>query len=213
MVKLLMQAFAALGFLFVSAIAVQAVYDTPDNLPDQVAPGVQTGSNQCRRRWGEWNPKANCQNLYVNNAYDFCLYGPKSSANVGDAEADVVSYCSRKGYGTRLIPPGTITGLQFLKTPSYVQLALVGDFTKIGVAPKDEGGELDHAGPDCECHHRCCVLIARGIIWLRADLFAPYIQPRGILKEHLHSHLRTPTVAHSRGVDTGTSSSVTMKLR
>lgn len=57
-----------------------------------------------------------------------------------------MSYCVKEGYGTRTIPPGTITGASFLKTPHYVQLSLVGDFTKINVAPKDEGGELDAHG-------------------------------------------------------------------
>lgn len=31
---------------------------------------------------------------------------------IGDEEANVVAYCTMKGFGTRLIADGTITGLQ-----------------------------------------------------------------------------------------------------
>lgn len=142
--------FALITVISSTATSVAALHDTPDNLPDQVAPGKQSGSNQCRRKWGATHSDANCQNLYVNGADDFCLFSSPYVANVEDVEPDVVSYCLRKGYGTRLIPHGTIHGLQFIKTPSYGQLTLVGDFTKINVKPKDEGSELDNAGPDGE---------------------------------------------------------------
>ena len=38
--------------------------------------------------------------------------------------------------------------MHFLKTKSFVQISGVGDLTKINVAPRDEGGELDPHGAD-----------------------------------------------------------------
>lgn len=52
----------------------------------------------------------------------------------------------KSGYGTRLIPDGTITGAHFLKTPSYVQITGVGKLTNLNIAKGDEGGELDPHG-------------------------------------------------------------------
>ena len=43
-------------------------------------------------------------------------------------------------------PDGTVTGAHFVKTPLYVQLMALGDFTKIGLVAGDEGGELDPHG-------------------------------------------------------------------
>ena len=44
---------------------------------------------------------------------DFCLWGaPKPNyGTVGDIEGEVVAYCTKKGHGTRLIPPGTLTAV------------------------------------------------------------------------------------------------------
>ena len=39
-----------------------------------------------------------------------------------------------------------MTGAHFVKTPLYVQLMALGDFTKIGLVAGDEGGELDPHG-------------------------------------------------------------------
>ncbi|PWN21786.1 hypothetical protein BCV69DRAFT_297995 [Microstroma glucosiphilum] len=132
---------------FASLSSVKAEFDTPHNLPAKSdGKNGQTGYNDCRKRYGDSHAKAHCQNIYVNSVQDFCIYGPAKPSKVSDVEASVVSYCTKEGYGTRTIPPGTITGASFLKTPHYVQLSLVGDFTKINVAPKDEGGELDAHG-------------------------------------------------------------------
>lgn len=52
------------------------------------------------------------------------------------------------GYGTRLIPDGTIQGAHFVQTPDYVQVTGIGDLTKINVPKGDAGGELDPHGAD-----------------------------------------------------------------
>ncbi len=113
------------------------------------AKGGQTGYNDCQQRYGASNPKAKCQNVFINSVKDFCLWGPPNlttSDTVGDLEAVMVSYCMKSGYGTRLIPDGTIKGAHFLKTPSFVQITGTGDFTKIHIRAGDEGGELDPHG-------------------------------------------------------------------
>jgi len=46
------------------------------------------------------------------------------------------------------MPNGTLKGVHFVKTPDYVQITGVGDFTKLNVRKGDEGGELDDRGAD-----------------------------------------------------------------
>jgi hypothetical protein len=41
--------------------------------------------------------------------------------------------------------------VHFVKTPDYVQVTGVGDFTKINVLQGDAGGELDNRGADGMC--------------------------------------------------------------
>jgi len=79
----------------------------------------------------------------MNDITDFCVWAPAPGGGVANFEAEVVSYCTKAGRGTRVIPEGTILGAHFVKTKSYVQVTGTGDFTKIGITPGDEGGELD----------------------------------------------------------------------
>ena len=50
--------------------------------------------------------------------------------------------------GTRLIPEGALTGVQFMRTSAYVQVIGFIDQTKINIADGDFGGELDPHGAD-----------------------------------------------------------------
>lgn len=53
---------------------------------------------------------------------DFCLWGPPEEGHsIEDQKDSLVAWCTKPGRGARLIPPGIITGLQFIKTPAYVQ--------------------------------------------------------------------------------------------
>jgi hypothetical protein len=52
----------------------------------------------------------------------------------------------KSGYGTRLIPDGTISGAHFLKTSSFVQVTGHGKLTNLNIKNRDEGGELDPHG-------------------------------------------------------------------
>jgi len=88
----------------------------------------------------------------VNSLDDFCLFAPpkpgKGSA-IGDSEVNArlsissisanagiqqieVSWCMKDGYGTRLIPDGSIHGAHFVQTPDFVQIT--GSFSSSGVS-------------------------------------------------------------------------------
>lgn len=59
---------------------------------------------------------------------------------IGDTEREEVAWCTKSGRGTRTIPNGALKGVHFVRTPDYVQVTGVGDFTKINVKKGDEGG-------------------------------------------------------------------------
>ncbi|KIM30114.1 hypothetical protein M408DRAFT_328507 [Serendipita vermifera MAFF 305830] len=121
-----------------------ATYD-PNNLPGTTEQG-QTGTNACGT--GN-NQTSQCQNLYVNSAEDFCLWGPPDpNSSVGTVEEIVVAYCTTPGRGTRLFPAGTLISAHFLETPDYIQVTGTGQLTNINIAAGDSGGELDPHGAD-----------------------------------------------------------------
>lgn len=82
------------------------------------------------------------------SATDFCLYAPRVFGTVGDNERDAVAWCTKSGRGTRTIPNGTLQGVHFVRTPEYVQISGVGDFTQMNIPDGDAGGELDNKGAD-----------------------------------------------------------------
>ncbi|KAI0291096.1 hypothetical protein BC826DRAFT_955865 [Russula brevipes] len=117
------------------------------SLPVQSEQG-QTGTNQCGTGY---NQTSLCQNVYINSLQDFCLFAPpdaNSNSTIGNTERIEVAWCMKSGYGTRIIPDGTITGAHFVKTPDYVQITGVGDLTKLNIPANDTGGELDPHGAD-----------------------------------------------------------------
>lgn len=110
----------------------------------------QAGTNQCTK-WGASSPDSMCQNNFINAADDFCIFAPPTpgpDSVIGNTERIEVSWCTKDGYGTRLIPEGTITAAHFIKTKNYVQITGTGDLTKINVPAGDGGGELDPHGAD-----------------------------------------------------------------
>ncbi|BEJ12253.1 hypothetical protein CspHIS471_0207130 [Cutaneotrichosporon sp. HIS471] len=118
-----------------------------DAQPEQVNPypilrGPQTGYNRCNSTTE--GPNALCQTAVFNSIEDFCFWGaPGTNQTIGDVEAEVISFCSRAGHGGRIFPPGTFKGLQFMRTPGYIQLVGVFDQTSVGLNSADTGGELD----------------------------------------------------------------------
>lgn len=130
--------------LFTSASAGYVAVPPNGPFPDKTEPG-QYGTNNC----GTFDsPTAKCQTLRINTLNDFCLWAPKSKMVVGAAERDVVSWCTKPGHGSRLIPKGALTGVHMLRTPHYVQITGTGDFTKMNIPSGDDGGELDPHGAD-----------------------------------------------------------------
>lgn len=117
-----------------------------NKLPYQSDPGVgQYGYNQCGKTA---TPFSKCQNAFIKSATDFCFFAPPTMQPVGNAERISVSYCTKDGHGTRLVPKDTFHNLHYVRTPHYIQITATGDFTKVNVPKGDEGGELDPAGAD-----------------------------------------------------------------
>ncbi|AAW45184.1 hypothetical protein CNBI3590 [Cryptococcus deneoformans B-3501A] len=138
-------------FLIAPALSQYTATYSPYSLPETTEQG-QYGTNACGTSSSQ---DSKCQNVYVNGVDDFCLWGPPETTSnegdgtskIGNVEQIVVSYCLKDGYGTRLIPPGSITGAHFVKVlsekVSYVQVTGVGDLTKLLIPAGDDGGELD----------------------------------------------------------------------
>jgi len=59
----------------------------------------------------------------------------------------MIAWCTQH-HGTRLIPAGAITGLQYLKTNDYIQIAGFINQTYINLNKDDYGGEMDPHGAD-----------------------------------------------------------------
>jgi hypothetical protein len=79
----------------------------------------------------------------MNSVDDFCMWS--SNLNTGtdtiaDGEAREVAWCTKKGHGSRLIPGGAITGVQWLYAKNYVQVVGFIDQSKVGLKIDDEGG-------------------------------------------------------------------------
>jgi len=135
-----------------SPLPLTQYHFTYPNLPYQVNPfqgdrGPQSGYNICNSTTE--GPTSLCQTLFINDITDFCLWGsPKPNGVIGDIEGDVVAYCTKPGHGTRLLPPGTLTAVQFLKAPGYIQLTGLYNQVNTDMAANDAGGELDPHGAD-----------------------------------------------------------------
>jgi len=109
--------------------------------------GPQSGYNICNSTTE--GPTSQCQTAILNSASDFCLWGPPvPNSDVGDTEGQSVAWCSLPGHGTRVIPSGALTGVQFMKTPGYVQVTGFINQAEIDMDPNDGGGEMDPHGAD-----------------------------------------------------------------
>jgi len=123
-----------------------------DQIPYQVDTdngirGPQQGYNLCNSTTE--NQNSMCQTAMVNSIDDFCLWAPqKPGSIIADTEGEEVAWCTKPGRGTRTIPVGALTGVQFMKTTDYVQVVGFIDQTQINMTPDDYGGELDPHGAD-----------------------------------------------------------------
>lgn len=123
-------------------------------LPEQVYPpanavirGSQSGYSICNS--STQNQDSLCQTILVNNISDFCMWAPATAnATIADTEGEEVGWCTKDGHGTRGVVPGTITGIQVLRTSQYLQIVGFIDQTKLNMQANDFGGELDSGGQD-----------------------------------------------------------------
>jgi len=123
-----------------------------DQLPEQVVTstfvrGTQTGYNKCNS--STQNQQSMCQTAIVNNISDFCFYAPpQANSSIADTEADEVTWCVKSGWGSRGVPPNTITGIQVLNTADYIQIVAFINQVNVNMQVGDYGGELDCGGQD-----------------------------------------------------------------
>ncbi|KLO17170.1 hypothetical protein SCHPADRAFT_937208 [Schizopora paradoxa] len=109
--------------------------------------GPQAGFNQCNSTTE--NQQSECQTMFLNNLGDFCMWSSgQPDDTVGESEAREFAWCTAPGHGTRVIPPGAITGAQWLYAKNYLQVVGFLDQTQVNLDASDEGGELDPHGAD-----------------------------------------------------------------
>ncbi|TFK98552.1 hypothetical protein BDV98DRAFT_512086 [Pterulicium gracile] len=109
--------------------------------------GPQSGYNLCNSTTE--GQDSLCQTGFFNSIDDFCIWAPPHPDSViGDTEGEGVAWCTKPGHGGRLIPEGALTGLQFMKTPAYIQIVGFLDQTKVNIQSGDGGGEFDPHGAD-----------------------------------------------------------------
>ncbi|KAK4058437.1 hypothetical protein OIO90_000596 [Microbotryomycetes sp. JL221] len=136
----------------VSAQALAGQRFNYNDLPDKVDTssgerGPQLGTNRCGP--DTEGPDSLCQTAIINAVDDFCLWAPPTPGEeVGNIEGHMVAYCTRPGRGARTIPAGALKGVQFIKTPHYVQVTGLMDQTMINMLAGDTGGEMDAHGAD-----------------------------------------------------------------
>ncbi|EJD43394.1 hypothetical protein AURDEDRAFT_145485 [Auricularia subglabra TFB-10046 SS5] len=109
--------------------------------------GAQSGYNRCNSTTA--GQESMCQTAILNSLDDFCLWGPpKPDTAIEDSESFEVAWCTKPTHGARTIPAGALTGVQFIKTPSYVQITGHIKQNLINIKEGNTGGELDSGGQD-----------------------------------------------------------------
>lgn len=109
--------------------------------------GTQQGYNLCNS--STLGPTSRCQTGFLNSLSDFCLWGALTpNSTVADEEEEMVAYCTTDKYGTRVLPPGALQGVQFIQTPDYVEIVGYIDQTALNLQASDYGGEEDPHGAD-----------------------------------------------------------------
>jgi hypothetical protein len=116
-------------------------------MTEPIVRGTQVGYNICNST--TQNQQSECQTAFINNIYDFCFWGPPvSNTPIADSEGYEVAWCTTKKHGTRLIPQGTLTGVQVLNNSNYIQIVAFINQVNVNLPANDTGGELDPHGQD-----------------------------------------------------------------
>jgi len=150
--------FATLCAIVATSVTAQSTkltdrrYHYPDQIPykvdtDPTGRGPQFGYTQCNSTTE--GQHSDCQLAMINAIDDFCLWGPPDPDSlIGNEEAETVAWCTKPGHGTRIIPGGTLTGVQILKAPAYILVAGTINQANVNIDPSDGGGEMDPHGAD-----------------------------------------------------------------
>lgn len=161
MSRLTLSALVSLSVAFVAAQGPTGTFpSTPlaskhfayDQLPEKVDTdnlirGTQVGYNNCVGKPD--SQSADCQTLHFNDLTDFCFWAPREKKDtIGNIEGLLVSWCTKKGHGSRLVPEGTIQGGQWIRTPAYVQFKGFIQQEALNILADDYGGEMDPHGAD-----------------------------------------------------------------
>ncbi|WWD03500.1 hypothetical protein V865_001552 [Kwoniella europaea PYCC6329] len=146
---------ASLSLLLISlsqSILVNSQYISPQALAyrrsyvNSTLVGRGDESNDKTKDNSDAQSQSQSKELWLMSHEDFCVYG-LSEENKGkmlsESVDNVISYCSKSGHGTRLIPDGTLKGVTYVRTPSWVQVSGSGDFSQIGISSDDSGAQFD----------------------------------------------------------------------
>jgi hypothetical protein len=82
---------------------------------------------------------------------DFSIFAPPKLQPISEAEGEVVAWSTKQGHGSRPIIPGTLTGVQLLRSKDYIQIVAFLKQENVDIPANDTGGELDGAGQDDVC--------------------------------------------------------------
>ncbi|KAF8643147.1 hypothetical protein AX16_009191 [Volvariella volvacea WC 439] len=153
LVTLALASYAYAQETFPATPLASKTFSYPSGIPYQVDTephlirGGQYGYNICNST--TQNQDSRCQTALINNIEDFCIWGPpEPDSVVGDHEGVMVAWCTKPTSGARLIPEGTLQGLQWINAPDYVALLGYIDQRRINIPEGDWGGELDPHGAD-----------------------------------------------------------------
>ncbi|KAL7006594.1 hypothetical protein EMMF5_003760 [Cystobasidiomycetes sp. EMM_F5] len=109
--------------------------------------GTMQGYNICNST--TLGPNSQCATLHINGPDDFCIWAsPDPNELVGNVEGEMVAACTNAKYGSRVLPPGAISGLQYITTPHYIEIIGFIDQTALNLKSDDYGGEEDPHGAD-----------------------------------------------------------------
>ncbi|WWC71871.1 uncharacterized protein I206_105830 [Kwoniella pini CBS 10737] len=128
--------------IFILSFLVQGISSQYIPIP------IHDKTNKIRSDENDNYSNSNSKDLRLLSYDDFCLYGlnienQNKGLKISDELNNVLSYCSKTGHNIQLIPDGTLKGVTYVKTSSWVQVSGSGDFTKIGISPNDPGGQFD----------------------------------------------------------------------
>ena len=110
-----------------------------------------------------------------------------------DSEGYEVAWCTTPTHGSRVIPPGTLTGVQVLNILNYIQVVAHMNQINVNLPGNDTGGELDPHGQDLVCSLQCALVLPTNCMPKRQEIckastscFHTPTPPTSYSQHHLH---------------------------